>query len=116
LRETLARDADTWRPVHREAQGNALKPVAERGLITKNYPLVIAVDDGQRAQVKVPGGLGHLPVTLTGLKSPGGHRILVNGEPVTHWQTDWNAATQRWQIVCNVAAGQEREIVLDRAE
>jgi hypothetical protein len=118
LRETLARDADTWRPVHREATGNALKPVAKLGLIAKNYPLAIGVDDQQRAQVTVPGGLGHLPVTFTGLKSAGGHRVLVNGEPVTHWQTDWNAAAQRWQIVCNVAVGREREveIVLDRAE
>jgi hypothetical protein len=34
----------------------------------------------------------------------------VNGKPVTHWQTDWNAVTQRWQIVCNVAAGEDREM------
>jgi len=47
----LARDADTWRPVHREAQGNALKPIAKRGEITKRYPLVVAVDQEQRAQV-----------------------------------------------------------------
>jgi hypothetical protein len=88
------------------------------GVITKNYPLVIGVDGQQRAEVIVRGGLGHLPVTFTGLKSAGGHRMLVNGEAITHWQTDWNAATQRWQMVCNVAVGREREveIVLDRAE
>jgi hypothetical protein len=118
LRDMLARHADTWRPVHREAKGNTLKPVAKRGLITKNYPLVIGVDDQQCAQVTVQGGLGHLPVTFTGLKSADGHRVLVNGEPVTRWQTDWNAATQRWQMVCIVAVGQKRlvEVVLDRAE
>ena len=110
LRGMLTHDADTWRPVHREARGNALKPIAKRGVITKSYPLVIAVDDEQRAQVTVKSGLGHVPLTFAGLKSPKGHRVLVNGKPVTHWQTDWNAVTQRWQIVCNVAAGEDREM------
>jgi hypothetical protein len=115
LRDMLARDADTWRPVHREAQSNALTPIAKRGEITKSYPLVVAVDEEQRAQVIVKGGLGHVPVTFANLKSPKGHRVLVNGQPLTHWQTNWDAATQRWQIVCNVAAGEEREmeVVLD---
>ena len=115
LRDMLARDADTWRPVHREAQGNALTTIAKRGEITKSYPLVVAVDEEQHAQVIVKGGLGHLPVTFAELKSPKGHRVLVNGQPVTSWQTNWEAVTQRWQLVCNVAAGEDREteIVLD---
>ncbi len=113
LREMLAHDADTWRPVHREAKGNALKPIAKRGFITKSYPVVITVDDEQQAQVTVKGGLGHVPVTFAGLKSPKGHRVLVDGQPVTHWQTDWNAATQCWQIVCNVAASEDREMQIE---
>ena len=117
LRDVLAHAADTWRPVHREAQGNALKPIAKLGEITKSYPLVIAVNEEQRAQVLVKGGLGHLPVTFADLKSPKGHRVLVNGQPVTHWQTNWNAVAQRWQIVCNVAAREEgeMEVVLETA-
>lgn len=117
LRDVLAHAADTWRPVHREAQGNALKPIAKLGEITKSYPLVVAVNEEQRAQVLVKGGLGHLPVTFADLKSPKGHRVLVNGQPVTHWQTNWNAVAQRWQIVCNVAAREEgeMEVVLETA-
>lgn len=115
FREMLDRDADTWRPVHREARGNSLQPVARRGTIMNAHPLVVAVDQHQHAQVTVSGGLGHLPVTFTGLKSPQGHRLLVNGQPWTTWQTDWNAAAQRWQIVCNVPAGGKSgiEILLD---
>ena len=117
LRDVLVRAADTWRPVHHEAQGNALKPIAKLGEITKSYPLVVAVNEEQRAQVLVKGGLGHLPVTFADLKSPKGHRVLVNGQPVTHWQTNWNAVAQRWQIVCNVAAREEgeMEVVLETA-
>jgi hypothetical protein len=118
LRDFLTREADTWRPVHREAKGNALQPIAKRGVITKSYPLVITADDEQHAQVTIKGGLGHVPVTFAGLKSPKGHRVLVDGQPVTHWQTDWNAVTQRWQIVCNMAAGEDREmkIVLESTQ
>jgi hypothetical protein len=112
LRDFLTREADTWRPVHREAQGNTLQPVAKRGRIAKNYPLIIAVDDEQRAQVTVKGGLGHVPVVLTGLRAPKGYRLLVNGQPVTHWQTDWDAVTQRWRIVCNVPAADELRLEL----
>jgi hypothetical protein len=110
LRDFLTREADTWRPVHREAKGNPLQPIAKRGVITKSYPLVITADDEQHAQVTMKGGLGHVPVTFAGLKSPKGHRVLVDGQPVTHWQTDWNAVTQRWQVVCNVAAHEDREM------
>ena len=117
LRDVLVRAADTWRPVHREAQGNALRSIAKLGKITKSYPLVVAVNEEQRAQVLVKGGLGHLPVTFADLKTPKGHRVLVNGQPVTHWQTNWNAVAQRWQIVCNVAAREEgeMEVVLETA-
>jgi hypothetical protein len=112
LRDMLARDADTWRPVHREAHDNALKPIAKRGEIKKSYPLVVAVDEEQRAQVLVKGGLGHLPVTFTGLTSPGSHRVLVNGQPVTHWQTVWNSSEQRWQVTCNVPAAADLTLAL----
>lgn len=103
FRESLARDTDTWRLAHREAAGNALKAVAERGTVIKSYPLVVAVDATHGAKVKVEGGLGQIPVTFTGLTQPRGHRLRANGRTVEHWQTDWNPATQRWQVICNVA-------------
>jgi hypothetical protein len=70
----------------------------------KNYPIVMAVDHQQRAEVEISGGLGHLPVTITGLTKPNGHRLLVNGQPLTHWQTDWSATTKTWQLTANLPA------------
>jgi hypothetical protein len=102
LRDMLAREADTWRPVHREAKGNALNPQADRGTIVKPYPLVVAVDGQQRARVKLESGLGHLPVTFIGLTRPQGHRLIVNGKSADHWQTDWNPTTERWHVTYNV--------------
>jgi hypothetical protein len=102
LREMLTRDADTWRPVHREAVGNRLKPQALHGTVQKSYPLRVAVAEDQTVHVKVPSGLGHLPITITGLTSPRSHRLSANGKPLEHWQTDWNPTSQRWQISANV--------------
>ena len=50
-----------------------------------------------------------------GLTRPQGHRLLVNGKSAEHWQTDWNPATQRWQITYNVApvAGGDLELELE---
>ncbi len=118
LRDMLAKDADTWRPVQREASGNALKPQTQRGTLVKPYPLVIAVDDQQSAVVKLDGGIGHLPVTFIGLTTPRGHRLLVNGKQLDHWQTDWNPLTLRWQISFNAAptAGETRKIELEHTQ
>ncbi len=112
LRDMLARDADTWRPVYREVRSNNLKPQVQRGSLVKPYPLLIAVDEEQRAKASVQGGLGHLPVTFTDLKSPSGHRLLLNGKPLTYWQTDWDPAAQRWQVTCNVPLAGSTEIEL----
>ena len=76
----------------------------------KAYPLVIAVDDQQRASATFKGGLGHIPVTFTGLTHPRDVRIRVNGQSVDHWQTDWDPINLRWQITCNIAAPGGRDL------
>jgi hypothetical protein len=110
FREALAHDADTWRLVQREAAGNALKPQARRGSVVKAYPLRIAVDDHQTAEVRLRGGLGYIPVTFTGLGSPDGYALYVDDQRLKQsvhgndfWQTDYNPATQKWQQTFNLS-------------
>ena len=112
LRAALANDADTWRPVHREAAGNALRPQARRGTLTRSFPITVGVDGRQEAEISFDGGLGHVPVTFTGLDRPSGHRILVNGRPVAHRQTDWDASAQRWQGTITVAPSAARPVLV----
>lgn len=107
--ESLVHDADTWRLVHREASGNALQAQARRGTVVNPYPLVVAVDDQQCAEVTLRGGLGYVPVTFTGLSESRGYRLFVDDKPVDQsihrndfWQTDYNPATQKFQITFNV--------------
>jgi hypothetical protein len=110
FRETLVRDADTWRLVQREAAGNALKAQASRGRVLSSYPLVVAVDAQQRAEIAFQGGLGYVPVTFTGLASPDGYVLVVDGQRLHQavhgndfWQTDYDPATQRWRQTYNLA-------------
>lgn len=110
FQEALARDADTWRMVQREAAGHDLQPVERCGKISHAYPLRIAVDAHQAAEVSLRGGLGFMPVTFTGLTAPTGYILLVDGQPLQQaihgndfWQTDFDAAAQRWQHTYNIA-------------
>ena len=55
------------------------------------------------------GGLGFVPVTFTGLKSPTGHILKINGKAVNQgvhgndfWQTDFDSEPQTWSQTYNL--------------
>jgi hypothetical protein len=109
FRDNLARDADTWQLVQREAAGNALQTQARRGQVMSAYPLVVAVDAQQRAEINVQGALGYVPVTFTGLSQPRGYQMFMDDKPVNQsvhgndfWQTDYDSCRQHWQLTFNV--------------
>ena len=109
FREALAAGADTWRLVHREAAGNALRVEARRGKAVRVYPLVVAVDAGEGFEASVQGGVGWLPVTFSGLASHRGYELRANGEPFNqaihghdYWQTDFDPATGTWSQTYNL--------------
>ena len=108
LRQALEQSPNSWQAVHREAKGNHLQPTASTGKILHNYPVVVAVDEKQQATIQIKGGLGHCPVTFTGLTTPNGHRLTVDEKTISQWQTVWNPATKQWQITCNVPVGENQ--------
>jgi len=110
FKQVLAREADTWQLVQREAAGNALKIEVGRGSVLNAYPLLVSVDESQTAEVTVQGGVGCVPMTFTGLTSPDGYALFVDGSRINqtvhgndYWQTDYDASTQRWRQTFNVA-------------
>ena len=98
----LQSDANTWRPVQREAHRRAFAAKVVKGERIKGEILTIAVDAAQQARVELSGGFGHVPVRLVGLKTPDRHQLRVNDQPVDDWQTEWDAASLSWCIVVNV--------------
>ena len=88
FKDALAGAANTWKPVQREAAGNALKCDAKHGSVLNPYPLKIAVDAKQTAEITIKGGLGYLPVTFTGLTAASGYARKPLRQP------NWPCATR----------------------
>jgi len=122
LRAALAGMADTWRLVHREATGNDRVVAVTVGRLERLYPDVRVAADGGRAAFTIRGGLGHVPITVTGLPAHRGGRFVVDDAPVDQhahgddfWQTDHDPATGTWSrtITAPLAAGTAHAVRFD---
>ena len=123
LRKALAKDGNTWRMMCREALGNDRQVTMKRGSLVRVFPSVCVQAEHDAAEFTLSGGLGYVPVTFTGLASPTGHALAVDGQPVDQsvhgndfWQTDYDAATARWSLTYTipVAEGRPHLISLSR--
>ena len=97
FREALTTAKNGWQLVHREASGNSLSCTTQHGQLSRSYPVVVAVDEQQRATLELRGGLGHVPLTFTGLSRPTGYQLFADGQLLDHRQVDWNPLTKTWQ-------------------
>jgi hypothetical protein len=110
LRAALARDADTWKMVHREAVGNDLAIQATKGTIQRAYPIALVATGDEQAEFSVTGGLGYVPITIFGLKCPHGWQLLQSSRgawmPVARNdfpQADYDPSTATWRLTWNVS-------------
>lgn len=103
LREALETTSDPWRLILREAVGNDRRVDADRGTVQRLHPDIrVVVADGG-AECTLHGGLGHVPLTFTGLESPRGGRLEIDGVRVDqsvhgndYWQTDYDPQSGTW--------------------
>ena len=112
LRAALGQWENTWRMIHREAAGNDRRVEIKAGTLERLYPAVRIGTVDDRAEFTLAGGLGYVPVTFTGLTSPRGHALYLDGQRLDQsvhgndfWQTDYDPATQRWEMTFNIPAG-----------
>ena len=115
LRKALTRWGDTWRMIHREAVGNDLDVAVSIGTLERSRPTKIRAK-GDRAEFSIAGGLGAVPITLTGLTSyrrptletSVGSAQWKTVDQADHgkdfWQTDYDAAGGTWEITYSVPA------------
>ncbi len=112
LREDLAAHGDTWEPVMRQAKGNDLKVHVLHGTLEQRYPIVVRADEEGLADVKIRGGLGYVPLKITGLSKVSGLvlRCVENGksrviDQSVHGKDFWQAGRDGngdYSIVYNV--------------
>ena len=115
FKKALARDADTWRLVQREATGNSLRITPDKGKMERCYPLLMSVDRKDRAACDIGGGIGYLPVTFSGLSDYRGYELLVDEHPLNQaihgndfWQTDYDPVRRRWRMTYNILRDGQR--------
>ncbi|MDP3069419.1 MAG: hypothetical protein Q8N18_03980 [Opitutaceae bacterium] len=114
----LAADANTRKMVQREAAENrpALR-VADGNAIT-DWPLSVSMGSAQTVPFTLQGGLGWIPIQITGLTAPDAGALFrvtpAGSEPVTQgdptrafWQTDYDAATRLWTVTYNLPATEQ---------
>jgi hypothetical protein len=115
LAAALAAGANTWKLAHREAAAN--RPVLRLPDHTeaRGWPLAVPAGAGPETAFTLHGGLGWIPVRLTGLDRPEGVELwrvtragreqVVQGDPVrAYWQTDYDDADARWTLTYNLPA------------
>ena len=113
LRSTLQQGENTWQMVYREATGNDREVTVTSGELKRRYPDVRIVTDKDAATLTLKGGLGYVPITFSGLTSPVGNALYVNGQRLDQsvhgndfWQTDYTADTKTWSRTYNVRSEQ----------
>ncbi len=98
--------------VMREAVGNDLSVNVSIGTLEKSYPVQIRTSDNT-AEFSITGGIGYMPITLTGLtdyRSPlleensGGAWVALGATTGggNAWQADYEPESGTWQLTINV--------------
>ena len=115
LRKALTRWPDTWRMIHREAMGNDLGVAVSIGTLERSRPTKIRAKNN-RAEFTISGGLGAVPITITGLTGYRQAKLEMRAgstqwntvDQAVHgkdfWQTDYDVSTGTWEITYSVPA------------
>ena len=103
LRAALAKGANTWRMIHREATGNDRKIEMKTGKLERTFPDIRITTENNIAELAVAGGHAYVPFTFQNLSSPSEFVLTVDGVAVDQgihgkdfWQTDYNPANKTW--------------------
>jgi hypothetical protein len=109
LKSALATDGDTWRMIHREAVHTDRTIELSIGTLKRTHPAITIATVGDTAAGTIKGGPAYVAITFTGLSSPHGHVLILDGAPLDQsihgndfWQTDFDAATKSWALTYNL--------------
>jgi len=75
LRADLAAHGNTWEAVLRQAKGNDIEVRAIRGTVEHRYPIVVRAEADNQVEFEVRGGMGYVPLTITGLTRASGFQL-----------------------------------------
>ena len=123
LRTALEKHPDSWQMIHREALGNRREVEVDIGTLEHRYPDLCISAERDRARFTLAGGIGHVPLTFTGLSRPGGYSLFIDGKALDQsvhgrdfWQCDYDTSTRTWSWTFTVpmSTGREHQIEFSR--
>jgi len=110
LRAALREHGNTWRMIHREACGNERLVTAKTGTLVGTHPAVEIRAVENAAEFTLTGGLGYVPLTITGLTTPRVGVLAFDGVAVNQgvhgadfWQCDYDPESGTWSRTYNLA-------------
>ncbi|MDR1369368.1 MAG: hypothetical protein LBJ72_04450 [Dysgonamonadaceae bacterium] len=124
LRSALKKNAGTWKIFQREATGNHIILSVNEGNAVSSYPVVVNADNN-KAGFSIKGGIGYVPLTITGLTSYRNPKLFMKEKGKwkeidqsrygkDFWQTDYNTAAGRWEITYNIKLDSSGDRVEER--
>ncbi len=124
LLDALKKSGGTWKMARREAAGNHITLTAHDGKALSAYPVVVE-SNGNKAGFSIKGGIGYVPLTITGLTSYRNPKLFVKESGQwkevdqsrygkDFWQTDYNTTAGRWEITYNVNMDSSKDKVQER--
>ncbi|MDB4537193.1 hypothetical protein N9230_01095 [Akkermansiaceae bacterium] len=120
LRAALGQHENSWRMIHRESEGNARKIEMRQGALERRFPDVRISVENVAAKFSLEGGLGYVPITLTGLKSHDGIELRVDGELLDQsvhgndfWQCNYDPGTKSWSQTFNVPFPKQKRYAIE---
>ncbi len=120
FRSLLEKDGGSWRVVKELARRNDLQIAIDSGTQVSRLPVVVSVDEGQSARLRVRGGFGYVPITFRGVRSPVLPKVEVDGQALDQavhgndfWQAQREEAGDTYAITYNILfAGDEGECAI----
>ncbi len=113
FKEFIKKEANTWKPMFREAHQNTLQVNIKKGKLVRRTPLMIAAENDE-VVVDLSNGLGYVPFTISNISNYKDFKAIItrNGDFINlkdqekfgndYWQTDFDAETRTWQVTYSI--------------
>jgi len=109
LKDALSESPNSWQMVFREAKGNHLAVEVHDGTLEQTLPVKVRSNNGVRAEFTITGGVGYVPVTITGARDyapftlyiqtdEGYHPIDQSDQGNDWWQSQWDPQSGGWEL------------------
>ncbi|NME72561.1 hypothetical protein HHU12_31665 [Flammeovirga aprica JL-4] len=113
FKEFIKKEANTWKPMYREAYQNTLQVNLKKGKLVRRTPLMIEAENDE-VVVDLSNGLGYVPITISGISNYKDFKAIItrNGDFINlreqekfgndYWQTDFDTESRTWQVTYSI--------------